>query len=149
MKKRYDDELNPYGDEEDDGDEFAGYAITDDTGREVEREDKRKKRSYDEPADEPVEASPIPKDEQTVMVDNARVSGMGEGDALTLIITGEESAELHAESEKVGSLKPAYVKKLLETRSGWYAQCFIFSASAPVMVKIKFFERHRKGAVKI
>ncbi|MCL2798086.1 MAG: hypothetical protein FWD58_08560 [Firmicutes bacterium] len=150
MRKHYNDENNPYNDaDEDDEDEFAGYAITDEDGREVEREDKKKKKSYDDTPEEPVEASPIPKDEQTVMIDNARVASLGKGDALTLKITGAESAEVHGGSEKAGDLKPAYVKKLLETREGWYARCFLHSASFPVMVKIKFFERPHKGAVKV
>ena len=151
MRKHY-DENNPNEEagEVDDEDEFAGYAITDDAGREVEREDKKKKKiTYAEKYDEPVEASPIPKDEQTVMIDNARLAGLSEGDALSLHITGCESAEVLGAGGKAGDLKPAYVKKLLESRGGWYAQCFLHSASAPVMVKIKFFEKPESGAVKI
>ena len=153
MRNHY-NENNPVedADEEEDEDEFSGYAITDDSGREVERGKKKKKKSYDDQddsKDEPVEASPIPENEQTVMIDNARVSRLNEGDALTLKITGEQSGEVHGESGKVGDLKPAYVRKLSENRKGWYAQCFLYSASAPAMVKIKFSEKPGKGAVKI
>ena len=149
MKRHY-DENNPFDADEEDEDEYAGYVITDESGREVEREDKKKKKkSYDDGKDEPVEASPIPKDEQTVMIDNASVAGLSEGDALALKITGGESASVYAGKEKAGDLKPAFVKKLLESRKEWYAQCFLFSASAPVMVKIKFFQSPTDGAVKI
>jgi len=149
MRRHYDENNSFEADDEADDDEFAGFAITDDTGKEFLREDGKKKKSYDDGDDEPVEASPIPENEQTVLIDNAKVSELAEGGALTLVIGGEESAALYAGDEKAGDLKPAFVKKLLENRKGWYARCFLFSVSAPVMVKIKFFEKFHKGSTKI
>ena len=149
MKKDYDENNRP-DDDDSDEDEFAGYSITDDEGQEVEREGKKKKKiSYDDASDEPVEASPIPENEQTVLIDNAHIFGLSEGDMLSLHITGEESASVFLGAEKVGDLKSAFVKKLLVDRRGWHVRCFFHSAAVPVMVRLVYYRTQVKNAVRI
>ena len=151
MKKIYSDENNPYADE-DDGDEFEGYTVTDEEGAEISRgEDEKKKKKKENWDDgETVEASPIPKDEQVAIIDNAKISGLDAGAVLQLVIKDENSAAIYIdEKKKAGDLKPAFVKKLLETRKDLWAAVTLHSTSAPVMIKIKFYERKHKNSVKI
>ena len=148
MKRHYDENNADNTDHDEDEDEFSGYAITDDTGTEILREMKKKKKNVYED-DEVVEASVIPENEQTVMIDNPKLSGIKVGDMLTLVIKNEEAAFVYNEKKKVGELKPAFVKKLFESRKDWHAQCFLYSDSFPIMVKIKFSERARKNSIKI
>ncbi len=145
----YDDENDLYNDG-DDGDEYEGFSVTDATGAEMDvsrpEKKKRKKESWDD--GETVEASPIPENEQTVMIDEPNVAELSPGAPLTLVVSGETVSVFSGET-KAGSLKPAFVKKLSETRKGLHAECTLFSVSAPVMVKLKFYSRARKNTLKI
>jgi hypothetical protein len=137
-------------DDGDDGDEYEGFAVTDDTGAEMDVERKKTKREKAAVWDdgETVEASPIPKNEQTVLLDKPSVADLADGTALTLCIDGETAA-VYFKKEKAGELKPAFVKKLLEERAGFFARCVLVSASAPVMVKLFFSTEPGEGTVKI
>lgn len=121
---------------DEDGDEFAGYTVID------ENEEYRRKiasRFQAEPEIETI-ATPIPQNEQTVLVDNAHFFALNLGAPLKLTVNennAEYSAAVFANSEKVADLKPAYVKKLLAERGGTFASAFVHDKT-PAMIKLVF-----------
>ncbi|MCL2061486.1 MAG: hypothetical protein FWH03_02560 [Firmicutes bacterium] len=146
--KRFNDENNL--DDDIDGDEFEGFSLIDESGAEIYSPPKKKKEkteSYDD--GEIVEASAIPQDEQVVILDNASAEDLSAGVPLTMQIELPDTIELFADGKKAGELKPAFVQKLLSSRKGFWVQAFVHSVQPPVMVKLKFYQRSRKGAIKI
>ena len=84
-------------------------------------------------------ASPIPENEQTVILSDPDVIRLGDGAPLTLEFTDGDSCSVFSYTKKVGGLKSAYVKKLKTERGGQKASAF-FKQTAPPMIRIVFGE---------
>ena len=159
MKNIYDENNQPYGEEEScpcSKEQFEGYSVVDaeevdvDRTVEVEKSEKPKPKieeNYDD--GESLEGSDIPQNEQTVIIDSPKISGLSIGDALEISIVSEKEIKLTVDGKKVGTLKPAYVEKLLATRKNQYVECFLHAGAPLVMVKLSFYSKARKGSVKI
>lgn len=111
-----------------------------------------KKRSLNDPNNpngyERPEASEIPKNEQTLLVDSPKMSLVLVGDPIDLVL-GEETADLFVDGKKVGSLKPAFAVQLQQKRKGQYATCTLVSKTAPVMVKLEYSQTKTKNSILI
>ncbi|MCL2848373.1 MAG: hypothetical protein FWE13_06510 [Firmicutes bacterium] len=135
--------------------ESEGYSVVDAEEVHIDRtelketvkEKEKKEENYDD--GETVEASVIPEDEQTVLIDKPKVSGLSVGDSLTLKIESEKSILVQNGDKKVGELKPAYCQKLFATRKGQYMLASFHASTPLVMVKLKFFARPGKNRIKI
>lgn len=124
--KIYDEENLPF----DDGDEdMSGYTVVDDNSI--------FKLFVPEPEEETI-ASPIPQNEQTVILSDPSVAKLHDGDELTLRFCGEDCGVFFGD-KKVGGLRPAYVKKLKAERGGQNARVF-YKAAVPPMARIVFGE---------
>ena len=134
--------------------EFEGYGVVevDNNFNENEVESpntkaKKEEENFDD--GETVEASEIPQNEQTVLIDNPKVTGVAVGALLHLQIKSQNSISVLDGSKKVGELKPAYSEKLFNTRAGQHTECSLHSKDSLVMIKIKFYARARKNTVKL
>ena len=134
--------------------ESEGYSVVDAEEVHIDRtelketsKEKTKEENYDD--GETVEASVIPEDEQTVLIDKPKVSGLSIGDSLALKIESEKSIFVQSGDKKVGELKPAYCQKLFTARKGQYVLCSLHSGAPLVMVKLRFFNKPGKNRVKI
>jgi hypothetical protein len=134
---------------EEDADEYEGYSLVDENGDEINgrKSKKKKKESYDD--GETVEASPIPLNEQLVIVDNPNISGLDTGARLTLRITDDKTGGVYHGEIKAGDFKSAFIDRLLWNREGSYCECILHSAAAPVMVKLIFYEEFKEGTTLI
>jgi len=155
MKNFY-DENNPNADENDcNEEEFAGYSLVDGEGREIEtlqqKEAKYKKESKSVNFDCGAipEASEIPQNIQTVMIDKAKISGVDIGTLLTLCIKGNQSVSVFNDTKKIGELKPAFSQRMLIDRKGQHVECFLHSKTPFAMIILKFYARPRKNTIKI
>lgn len=129
MKNRiYDEEnQNPY---EDDDREFDGFEMDDSVSV---------FRTYvQQMIEEETEATPIPVNELTVLLAEADAAGVADGKELTLSFVGE-GCDVSAGKRKIGSLKPAFVRKLRTERAGQGAKAY-FKRDTPPMVRIVFGE---------
>ena len=84
-------------------------------------------------------ASPIPQNEQTVILAEPNVARLKDGDELTLEFSGEDCCDVKNGAKKVGSLKPAYVHKLKTERGSQLAKVY-YKAAVPAMIRIVFGE---------
>ncbi len=123
--KIYDEEnQNPY---EDDDEDYEGYSIDE------------KYAVFDDPLPEPdpeTVATPIPENEQTVILFAPQVAGLADGKELALHFADGE-CELRNGAKRVGCFKAAYVKKLCVERGGQCARAY-YKADIPPMVRIVF-----------
>jgi len=148
------DENNLYIDEDENKpEEYEGYSVVSadevhiDHTAEKEVKKNKKEESYDD--GETVEASAIPEDEQTVMIDKPKVAGISVCDILQLSVVSESNISIYNGDKKIGELKPLYCQKLFATRKGQFVTCTFHSSEPLVMVKLKFFTKAAKGRVKI
>jgi len=150
MKNIYDENNQDLHDDTLDENEFEGFRVgcanEGDKGLEEEPTQPPKQEPEE---DETPEASVIPDNEQTVLIDNPSVSGLSIGAPLEIKIKKLTSISVYNGIKKVGDFKPAFCEKLLTTRKNQYAECFLHSKDSLVMVKIKYYPRARKNAVKI
>ena len=123
--KIYDEENMTYDDEVD---EMAGYTMVEDHS--IFR------IKVTEPEPETI-ASPIPQNEQTVILAEPNVATLKDGQELTLTFA-DACTVLHGK-KKVGSLKDAYVQKLRAERGGQKAKVY-YKQTVPPMVRIVFGE---------
>lgn len=127
---------------EDDGgesEEFSGYTVYDDD--EIYRRKILAAAVLQE--EEETIASPIPQNEQKVIVDNAIFFGLTEGTDLDLVLSAT-GGYVEFNGKKVGDLKPAFVAKLKETRDKSYVKTSLYTIDPP-MVKLEFNESKTKG----
>ncbi len=132
--------------EDEDEDEFGGYSIVDASGADISEIKKIYKKAVEE--DEPTIATPIPENEQTVIIENVSFILPKTGRQLSLKLSAAQG-EVWDKKIKVGELKAAFVKKLYETRAGQFARVFMHSDVAPVMVRLVFTDKPEDGAVEI
>jgi|GEM_PF-2048872 len=157
MSHIYDENNLEHDTDQETNNEFDGFSVLDmNDGEEVlqfketsvEAQPKKlKEENYDD--GETVEASAIPDNEQTVMIDNANLSGLRLGDSVTLKIINATSIAVYAGEKKVGDFKPAFCQKLLETRVDTYVECSVYATAPFAMIKLKFFAHSCKNTVKI
>lgn len=123
--KRLSDDDTPL--DEDDGDEFAGYSVEE--GHSI---------FYSHVAAEEEEtiATPIPQNEQTVILCDPKVAGVKDGDELNLKFDGD-NCTVYFGARAVGTLKPAYIRKLKAERGGQKANVY-FKKTTPPMVRLTF-----------
>lgn len=126
MKRLYDEE-NYTMDEDDD--EFSGYSIDDEVSI------YKTIAAATEPEQE-TEATPIPQNEQTVILFEAQTAGLSDGKELKLHFSGNECT-VYFGSKKVGILKSAYVIKLKAERGGQKVKAY-YKADVPPMVRLVF-----------
>ena len=125
--KIYDEENLPYdGDEE----EFDGYTLVEDHSifNLTAAAHEENTESW---------ATPIPENEQTVLLFEPSVAGVKDGAALTLNFCGDTCTV--SAKKKIGILKEAFVKKLKAERGGQNARAF-YKAATPPMVRLVFGE---------
>lgn len=122
----YDEENTAF---DDDLDDMAGYTVND--------EHSIFRKFVPEPEPETV-ATPIPQNEQTVILAEPNVSRLRDGQELALAFTEAGCNVLNAD-KKVGALKAAYVAKLRAERGGQCARVY-YKQTAPPMVRIVFGE---------
>ena len=82
-------------------------------------------------------ASPIPENEQTVLLFEPSVAGVKDGTPLTLTFSG--NACTVSAKKKIGVLKEAFVKKLKAERGGMGVRAY-YKAATPPMVRLVFGE---------
>lgn len=129
--KIYDEENMPYDGEEE---EFDGYTLIDDHSifnvQEVVQEAVRE--------EVPEEwMTPLPENEQTVLLCAPSVAGVKDGAALTLAFKGDGCVV--SAKKKIGTFKEAFVKKLKAERGGQSVRAF-YKAATPPMVRLMFGE---------
>ena len=112
------DEENLYDDILDD--DMSGYTVVDDNSI--------FKLLAPEPDPETI-ASPIPENEQTVILCEPSVSCVADGQEL--------GCDVFASGKRIGCFKSAYVKKLKNERGGQLASAF-YKNSVPPMIKLVF-----------
>lgn len=124
--KIYDEENLPYDEADED---MLGYTVVD--------EHSIYKSFAPEPEPETI-ATPIPENEQTVILSEPKVAGVRNEAKLELRFSPEGCCVFCGE-KKIGCLKEAFVKKLLVERGGQKAEAF-FRSDIPPMVRIVFGE---------
>jgi len=153
MKNFYDENNSIDDDENEAQDEYAGYAVLDmnDGGKEVSLENKEKQKKPPEFKDcgSVPEASEIPLNEQTVMLDKAKVASLDIGALFFISIKNANTIAILSDGKKIGELKSAFSQKLLVDRKGQHAECYLHAKTPFAMVKLKFFARKRKNTVKV
>lgn len=132
-------------DESEEENEFSGFSIVDESGLDI---NEIKKIVKDAEEDEPAIATPIPENEQIVIVDNAGLLIPDAGEKLDIKIS-KVAGSVFYKKMKVGDFKPAFLARLYETREGSFVKAFLHSNEAPVMVKLIFSSDNDNGAVKI
>ncbi len=120
------DEENLVNDE--DEDEMAGYTVED--------ANSVFNIAVSDSEEEETIATPIPQNEQTVILSEPSVGTLRDGAPLKLKFDGE-ACDVYSGSKKAGSLKPAYVKKLKSERGGQKAEVF-YKKDIPPMIRIVF-----------
>ena len=128
MRRLYDEE-NDAMDEDDD--EFAGYDIDDQVSI-------FKTISQAAEPEQETEATPIPENEQTVILFDAQTAGIPDGKEVSLQFDGD-NCSVKCGGRKIGVFKPAYVIKLKAERSGQKVKAY-FKQDIPPMVKLIFGE---------
>ncbi|MDE6397920.1 MAG: hypothetical protein K2L51_01215 [Clostridiales bacterium] len=124
--KIYDEENTAF---DDDLDEMAGYTVND--------EHSIFKKFAPEPETQTV-ATPLPQNEQTVIMVEPNVARLRDGQELALAFT-EEGCNVLCADKKVGGLKAAYASKLRAERGGQCARVY-YKQTVPPMVRIVFGE---------
>lgn len=81
-------------------------------------------------------ATPIPQNEQTVILCDPNAAGVKDGELLALKFDGDNCA-VYSGARKIGTLKSAYVQKLKTERGGQKANVY-FKKTTPPMVRIVF-----------
>ena len=115
----------------DDGDdEFAGYTVVDENSI-------YKKFAAEEEEQETI-ATPIPQNEQTVLLNEPHTGGLKDGVPLEMKFT-EDNCILSFNGKQIGVFRPAYIKKLKIEREGQKISAF-YKAVEPPMVLIVFGE---------
>ena len=122
------DEENIMFDEEDD--DMAGYTLEDTHSIFTK---------IVAPEEEETVASPIPQNEQTVILCDPSVARLHEGDVLSLLFKDEDGCDVMYKEKKIGGLKPAYVVKLKAEHGGDKATVY-FKLPTPPMIRIVFGE---------
>lgn len=84
-------------------------------------------------------ATPIPENEQTVILCEPDVARLKDGDVLSLDFGADNSCNVLCGDKKIGYLKSAYVRKLKADRGEQLASVF-FKLAVPPMIRIKFGE---------
>ena len=130
MKRIYDEENDMLDDDEDDFGR-AGYDID-------EQESVYNIISKAIANEEMPEATPIPENEQTVILFEAQTAGLIDGKELTLEFDGN-NCTVKCGNRSVGVFKSAYVIKLKAERSGQKVKAY-FKADTPPMVRLIFGE---------
>ena len=120
------DEENLYDDILDD--DMSGYTVVDDNSI--------FKLLAPEPDPETI-ASPIPENEQTVILCEPSVSRGADGQELELRFSDSDGCDVFASGKRIGCFKSAYVKKLKNERGGQLASAF-YKNSVPPMIKLVF-----------
>lgn len=126
MRGIYDEENDAMDEEED---EFAGYDIDD-------RVSIFKTISEVIENEQETEATPLPKNEQTVILFEAQTAGMTDGKEVTLEFDGDDCA-VKCGGKKIGVFKSAFVVKLKAERSGQKVKAY-YKAEVPPMVRLVF-----------
>lgn len=126
-----------------DDDEFEGFTIID------ENEAYRRKlmAAAAEEAEPETIATPVPENEQTVLVDNAKFALLQKGQPLSLVLSGDSGSVYNGET-KAADLKPAYVKKLTAERGGQYVYVTLHEKNPP-MVRLQFSQTPQNGYTKM
>ncbi len=140
---RYDEDggFEPMGEYDQDQEDMAGFAILGDDGEEIIQP------NIDELEEVPM-ASEIPKNEQSVIFDNASLAGIAIGSPLSLVIE-DGVGTLYFKKRKVGNLKPAFVAKLLFERVGQYALITLQSNTVPHLVNIRYSSGQVEHSIQI
>lgn len=126
--KIYDEENLSYdGDEEE---EFNGFTLNEEHSIFNVAKAAREENT-------PVWASPIPENEQTVILFEPSVAGIKDGAEVTLAFSGDACAVMA--KKKIGILKEAFVKKLKAERGGTGVRAY-YKAATPPMVRLVFGE---------
>jgi len=155
MKNIYDENNHELDDDAQGENEFDGYSVmhVDDDGNETDvtggDDLGNKPKSKNDAQEEVPEASTIPENEQTVMIDNASIAKVAVGTLLELKIKNANSMSVYDGTKKVGDLKAAFSQKLLETRKGQHVECFLHSKDSLVLIKLKYYVRARKNTIKL
>ena len=123
------DEENPNLDGEEE-EEFSGYTM-------IEEHSIFNVAKAAREENEPGWASPIPQNEQTVILFEASVAGVKDGAPVTLSFCG--NACTVTAKKKIGVFKEAFVKKLRTERGGTGVRAY-FKADTPPMVRLVFGE---------
>lgn len=123
MKRIYDEENVPYEDEEDD---MTGYTLNE--------ENSIFKKFIPEPEPETI-ASPIPQNEQTVILADPHTAGLKDGQELSIVF--DETCRILDGTRTVGTLKAAYAAKLCAARGGQKTRVY-YKAATPPMVRLVF-----------
>ena len=128
MKRIYDEENDEF-DEEDDDFGRAGY--------DIDEQESVFKILSDAIANEQMpEATPIPENEQTVILFEAQTAGLADGKEVSLKFDGDNCA-VTCGNRKIGVFKSAYVVKLKAERSGQKVKAY-FKQDTPPMVRLVF-----------
>ena len=130
MKRIYDEENDEFDDEEDDFGR-AGYDID-------EQESVFRIISNAIANEQMPEATPIPQNEQTVILFEAQTAGVTDGKEVTLEFSGD-NCSVKCGNRKIGVLKSAYVVKLKAERGGQKVKAY-FKQDTPPMVRLVFGE---------
>lgn len=125
----YDEENLDFDDDEFDG-EMAGYSLDEENSIFGQLAPEKDGETL---------ATPIPQNEQTVLLCEPKVAGLKDGSPLNLRFTRNDGCEVYAGNKKAGELKAAYVKKLKAERGGQNALAY-FKLTVPPMARIVFGE---------
>ena len=128
MKRIYDEENDDF-DEEDDDFGRAGYDID-------EQESVFKIISAAIEREQMPDATPIPQNEQTVILFEPQTAGVADGKEVSLKFDGDNCAVMSG-NRKIGVFKSAYVTKLKAERSGQKVKAY-FKQDVPPMIKLIF-----------
>ena len=128
--RKYDDERRIYDEEnaqDEMDDDMAGYDVV---------EDNSIFKTFIPEAEPETIATPIPENEQTVILADPKTARLHDGDELTLLFVGDDCT-VQSAGKSVGTLKQAYVKKLKAERGGQSARVY-YKLTTPPMVRIVF-----------
>lgn len=122
---------NAYDGADESGGELSGYTVFD------ENEEYLKKVLKETEAEEETIASPIPENEQKVIVDDAFFFGVQLNDMLTPDFNEGVIYKFCEKSERLAKFKPAFLAKLKTERAGQWVKVTYYCES-PSMVKLEF-----------
>ncbi len=120
------DEENPYDDVIDD--DMSGYTVVDDNSI--------YKLLTSEPDPETI-ATPIPENEQTVILCEPSVAKVSDGQELELRFSENDGCDVFASGKRIGCFKAAYVRKLKNERCEQLVKAY-YKSDVPPMIKLIF-----------
>lgn len=121
----YDEENYEYADDDDD---MAGYSLI--------NEHSIFKTPLTEPDPETI-ASPIPENEQTVLLCDPKTTLVPDGAALTFTFGENDTCAVLYSGKQIGTLKPAFVQKFKAERAAAPYTVF-FKKTVPPMIRIVY-----------